>query len=33
LFIATAIYHWRKKMDLAAIRKLDAENGDPGRKA
>jgi hypothetical protein len=33
LFTATAIYHWRKKMDLAAIRKLDAENGDVGRKA
>jgi hypothetical protein len=27
LFIATAIYHWRKKMDLAAIRELDAETG------
>jgi uncharacterized membrane protein len=33
LFTATAIYHRRKKMDLAAIRKLDAENGGLGRKA
>jgi hypothetical protein len=27
LFIATAIYYWRGKIDLDAIRKLDAENG------
>jgi uncharacterized membrane protein len=33
LFIATAIYHWRKKLDLAAIRKLDVEKEDLGRKA
>ena len=33
LFVATAIYQWRKKRDLAAIRKLDAEHGDRSREA